>query len=170
MKRGILFFLVVAFVLFTGTFFLAQAQEDIQKIASCKYCGMDRAKFAHSRMLIEYEDGASAGTCSIHCVAVDLSLNIDKTPKTIGVGDYNTKTLLDAEKAFWVIGGSKPGVMTKRAKWAFAEKGAAEAFVKENQGKVATFDEAMKATYEDMNDDTKMIRERRKMRHMKKAD
>ena len=170
MKRFGLIFLVVALVLFTGTFFLAQAQEDIQKHPSCKYCGMDRAKFAHSRMLIEYEDGTSVGTCSIHCVAVDLSLNIDKTPKTIGAGDFNTKALIDAEKAVWVIGGGKPGVMTKRAKWAFDEQGAAEAFVKENQGKVATFDEAMRATYEDMNEDTKMIRERRKMRQMKKAD
>jgi copper chaperone NosL len=169
MKRWGIVFAAFTLVLFTGTFFMAQAQEDIQKIASCKYCGMDRAKFAYSRMLIEYEDGTSVGTCSIHCVAVDLALNIDKTPKTISVGDYNTKALIDAEKAVWVIGGNKPGVMTKRAKWAFAEKGAAEAFVKENQGKVATFDEAMKATYEDMNDDTKMIRERRKMRHMKKA-
>jgi copper chaperone NosL len=170
MKRWGIVFMAFALVLFTGTFFMAQAQEDIQKIASCKYCGMDRAKFAHSRMLIEYEDGTSVGTCSIHCVAVDLALNIDKTPKTIGVGDYNTKALIDAEKAVWVIGGNKPGVMTKRAKWAFADKSAADAFVKESQGKVATFDEAMKATYEDMNDDTKMIRERRKMRQMKKAD
>ena len=170
MKKFGLLFLAITTVLFIGTLFLAQAQEDTQKIASCKYCGMDRAKFSHSRMLIEYEDGTSVGTCSVHCVAVDLSLNIDKTPKAIGAGDYNTKALVDAEKAVWVIGGNKPGVMTKRAKWAFADKGAAEAFVKENQGKVATFDEAMKATYEDMNDDTKMIRERRKMRQMKKAD
>ena len=170
MKKFGVLFLAIGIVLFTGAFFLAQAQDDIQKIASCKYCGMDRAKFSHSRMLIEYEDGTSVGTCSVHCVAVDLSLNIDKTPKAIGAGDYNTKALVDAEKAVWVIGGNKPGVMTKRAKWAFADKGAAEAFVKENQGKVATFDEAMKATYEDMNDDTKMIRERRKMRQMKKTE
>jgi len=170
MKIWRLIFPAIALVLFTGTFFLARAQADIQKHPSCKYCGMDRQKFSHSRMLIEYEDGSSVGTCSIHCVAVDLSLNIDKTPKTIGVGDYNTKALIDAEKAVWVIGGSKPGVMTKRAKWAFAEKGAAEAFVKDNQGKVATFDEAMRATYEDMNEDTKLLRERRKMRQMKKAD
>jgi hypothetical protein len=161
---------VISLILFSGAFFLAQAQEDIQKQTSCKYCGMDRAKFAQSRMFIEYEDGTIVGTCSIHCVAIDLSLNIDKTPKTIGVGDYNTKALIDAEKAVWVIGGSKPGVMTKRAKWAFAEKGAAEAFVKENQGIVATFDQVMKASYEDMYDDTKMIRERRKMRQMKKAE
>jgi nitrous oxide reductase accessory protein NosL len=167
MKRFGQFVLVIALVFFTGIFFSALAQEDIQKHTSCKYCGMDRQKFSHSRMLLEYDDGSSVGTCSIHCVAVDLSLNIDKTPKTIGVGDYGTKALIDAEKAVWVIGGTKPGVMTKRAKWAFAEKGAAEAFIKENQGRLATFDEAMKATYEDMHQDTKMIRERRKMKRMK---
>jgi copper chaperone NosL len=170
MKRGSLVFLAVALFLFTGTFFLAQAREDIQKIASCKYCGMDRAKFAHSRMLVTYDDGSQLGTCSIHCLAVDLALNIDKTPKTIEVGDYNTKNLIDAEKAFWVIGGNKPGVMTKRAKWAFENQSDAEAFIKVEGGKVATFDDAMKASYEDMNEDTKMIRERRKMRKMQKAN
>ena len=168
MKKFGLLILAVTFVLFTGTFFEAQAQEDIQKQASCKYCGMDRAKFAYSRMLVTYDDGSQLGTCSIHCLAVDLALNIDKIPKTLEVGDYNTKTLIDAEKAFWVIGGNKPGVMTKRAKWAFGKKSDAEAFVKAEGGKVATFEEAMKATYEDMYSDTKMIREKRKMRKMHK--
>jgi copper chaperone NosL len=169
MKKWRVIFPTIALTLLAGAFFLAQAQEDIQKIASCKYCGMDRAKFAQSRMLIEYEDGTSVGTCSIHCVAVDLALNIDKTPKTIGVGDYNTRALVDAEKAVWVIGGNKPGVMTKRAKWAFANKSDAEAFVKAEGGMVATFEEAMKATYVDMYADTKMIREKRKMKKMQKA-
>lgn len=169
MKRFGLFLLGMALVSFTGAFSFAYAQEDIQKNASCKYCGMDRAKFAHSRMLVTYDDSSQLGTCSIHCLAVDLALNVDKTPKAIEVGDYNTKTLIDAEKAFWVIGGDKPGVMTKRAKWAFGNKSDAEAFVKTEGGKVATFEEAMKATYEDMYSDTKMIREKRKMRKMHKA-
>ena len=46
----------------------------------CKYCGMNREKFGHSRMLIEYDDGLSVGTCSVHCAAVDLARNIGKTP------------------------------------------------------------------------------------------
>jgi nitrous oxide reductase accessory protein NosL len=100
-------------------------------------------------------------------MAVDLALNIDKTLKTIQVGDYNTKNLTDAEKAFWVMGGSKMGVMTKRAKWAFDKKEDAEKFIKENGGENATFDVAMKAAYEDMYADTKMIRERRKMMKQK---
>jgi hypothetical protein len=130
---------------------------------------MDRNMFAHSRMLVTYEDGSSTGTCSLHCAAVDLALKIDKTPKSIEVGDFKTKKLVDAEKAFWVIGGSKPGVMTKRAKWAFENKADAEAFIKDNGGKQASFDEAIKAAYEDMYADTKMIRDKRKMMKKMKA-
>ena len=39
--------------------------------------------------------------------------------------------------------------------------------MKTNQGKIASFEEAMKMAYEDMHEDTKAIRERRKMRRMK---
>ena len=137
---------------------------DTKKHPSCSYCGMDRAKFAHSRMLIEYDDGTTVGTCSLRCAAIDLANNIDKSPKTIGVGDYYSKKLIDAEKAYWVMDDSKPGVMTGRAKWAFENKNSVEKFIKENGGVLATFDDAIKAAYEDMYKDTKQIRERRKMK------
>jgi copper chaperone NosL len=149
-------FVVLAMVVF--------AQEDIKQSASCKYCGMDRQKFDFTRMLIEYEDGTSTGVCSLHCAAVELALNIDKTPKAIKVGDFGTKTLIDAEKAFWVVGGSKPGVMTKRGKWAFEKKEDAEALIKANGGTLTSFDDVIKAAYTDMYEDTKMIREKRKMK------
>jgi copper chaperone NosL len=150
--------------LLSGT--LLYAQEDIQKHKSCPYCGMNREQYAHSRMLVTYDDGSETGLCSVHCAAVELSLKLDKTPTSIQVGDYNTKKLIDAEKATWVIGGNKPGVMSKNAKWAFEKKGDAEAFMSGNGGTVATFDHAMKAAYEDMYADTKMIRDRRKMKNM----
>ena len=142
------------------------AQEDIKKFPACKYCGMDREKFAHSRVFIEYEDGSAEGMCSIHCAAVELALMIDKTPKAIWVGDMSNKKLIEAEKASWVMGGSKPGVMTKRAKWAFEKKETADQFMKDNGGTAVDFDQVIKASYEDMYADTKMIRERRKMRQM----
>ena len=165
MKKGILSILFIACVLSIGgvAFGGSDIQADIQKDPSCKYCGMDRAKFAHSRMVVEYDDGTSLGTCSIHCMAIELALNIDKTPRSMQVGDFNSKKLIDAEKAFWVIGGNKPGVMTKQAKWAFENKTDAEKFIVENGGSLSTFDEAMKATYEGMYADSKMIREKRKM-------
>ena len=125
MKRWTLLTVVLCLLLTAYAF----AQEDITKHKACKYCGMDREKFAHSRMLIEYEDGPGVGTCSIHCAAIDLATNIDKTPKVIWVADYKTKELIDVEKAVWVIGGSKIGVMTKNAKWAFGKSEEAKAFV-----------------------------------------
>ena len=146
---------------------LCLAQDDIKKHAKCTYCGMDRAMFAHSRMLLAYDDGTTVGTCSLHCAAVDLALNIDKSLKSIEAGDYKAKNLVNAEEAFWVLGGSKPGVMTKRAKWAFGKKADAETFIKESGGKLATFEDAVSASYEDMYADTKMIREKRKMMQMK---
>jgi hypothetical protein len=56
------------------------------------------------------------------------------------------------------------GVMTKRAKWAFEKKDDAEKFISGNGGTLAAIDEAVKASYEDMYQDTKMIREKRKMK------
>jgi nitrous oxide reductase accessory protein NosL len=163
--------LLVALFLFTTLPALAQQApkaEDIQKHPSCKYCGMDREKFNYSRMLTIYSDGSQFGSCSIHCTAIDLVVSMDKTPTSIQVADYNSKNLIDAEKASWVIGGKKPGVMTKVAKWAFVKPEEAQAFVAENGGKTATFDDAMKATFEDMYADTKMIQTKRaKMREMK---
>jgi copper chaperone NosL len=140
--------------------------QDAKEIPSCKYCGMNREMFAHSRMLIEYSDGSKIGLCSLHCAAVDLALNLDKTPNMIWVADYGSKQLIDAEKAAWVIGGNKPGVMTKNAKWAFADKSDAEKFRQTNGGRLATFDEAIQAAYQDLGNDTKMIREKRKMMKM----
>ncbi len=155
------FFMIFCFLIVGA----ASAQEDdVKKHPACKYCGMDREKFAHSRFFVEFEDGSTQGTCSLHCAAVDFALNIDKTPKTFQVGDYGTKKLIDAEKAFWVIGGGKPGAMTKRAKWAFAAKEDADKFIAANGGSLATFEQVFKAAYEDMYADTKMIQERRKMR------
>ena len=147
----------------------AETMQDVQVHKNCKYCGMDREKFAYSRMLVEYSDGSSVGLCSIHCTAVELAQAFDQQPQAIMVADYNNKNLIDAEKAYWVIGGKKPGVMTKTAKWAFADRKDAEAFIKENGGKLANFDDAMQVTYEDMYKDTKMIRDKRaKMKAMKK--
>jgi nitrous oxide reductase accessory protein NosL len=148
----------------------ATAGDDIADSPSCKYCGMDRQKFDASRMVVAWDDGSSVGTCSLHCAAVELALQIDKTPIAIKVADLGTKKLVDAESAAWVVGGQKQGVMTRRGKWAFADRAAAEAFAKENGGTLATFDEAMKAAYEDMYADTKMIREKRKAKRAQAAE
>lgn len=169
MKRNVLSaaFMIV-FILTLAS--LVLAQEDVKMAPSCKYCGMDRTKFAHSRMVVTYDDGSKVGTCSLHCLAIDLSINIDKTPIVIEVGDYFNKRLVDAEKAYWVIGGNKAGVMTKQAAWAFGNRVYAEKFIRDYKGTLATFDEAMKASYESMYADTTMIREKRKAKKMQETE
>lgn len=166
MKKMGYLVLAVGLVFFGNS---ALAQPDITEHPNCPYCGMDRAVFAYSRLYLQYDDGSSFGGCSLHCAALDLGLKIDKTPLSIQVGDYNTKALIDAEKAFWTVGGTKMGVMTKRAKWAFNKKEDAEAYVNANGGDICGFEEAMKAAYEDMSQDTRMIREKRKMMRMQKG-
>jgi len=104
---------------------------------------MDREFFAHSRMLIVYADGTTAGACSINCIVIELKQNRGKQVKSLLVADYARKELTDARSATWVTGGKKPGVMTSLAKWAFARQEDAQRFVKENGGRVTTFDDAL---------------------------
>jgi copper chaperone NosL len=165
MKRLFLYCGFVAICLMMAG--VVYALDDVKESPTCKYCGMNRETFAHSRMLIEYDEGSKGGLCSLHCAAVDLALNLDKTPVSIQVGDYGKKELIDAEKAVWVIGGKLTGVMTKNAKWAFADMADARRFQEMNGGRIATFDDALQASYEDLGKDTRMIREKRKMQKMK---
>lgn len=137
--------------------------EDIQSHPACPICGMDRQQYAHSRMLIDYQEG-SVGTCSIHCMGVDIAVNRHKTVRGILAADYAGKQLVPAKAAFWVIGGDRSGVMTKRAKWAFGKREDAEAFIREHGGKLSVFDDAIKATFEDMYADIKAVRERAQKR------
>lgn len=147
--------IALALVLSLGTVCLAA--DKVEAPDSCKHCGMDRTKFSHSRMVVTYSDDTSTGTCSINCVVTDLKAT-KKEVKTFQVADYNSRKLTDARSAFWVIGGNKKGVMTKVAKWAFAEKADAEAFIKANGGTLATFDEALKAAEKDEADRAKSMK------------
>jgi len=122
---------------------------DVKMHQSCPHCGMDRDKFAHSRMLITYSDGSSAGMCSIHCAVTELKASKGKQVKTVEVADLNSKKLVDAEKASWVVGGSRKGVMTRTPKWAFAKKEDAAAFIKKEGGKPATYNEALSLAEKD---------------------
>lgn len=161
--------LLVTLLIFLTTLVIG-SQSDIVNHSSCPLCGMDRAKFSFSRMLIVYDDGSETGTCSIRCAAVDMINNLDKAPQQLLVGDYLTKELIDAETATWVIGGDQPGVMSKRAKWAFADRTEAEKFVAAGGGALATFEEALQAAYSDLYEDTRMIRERRKNKRMRMTE
>jgi len=121
----------------------AEAHDKFEGPNSCKQCGMSRVTFAHSRMLIVFADGSQVGICSLNCAANELKEHRGKKVRSLQVADYDSKKLIDAKKAYWVIGGNKPGVMTATPKWAFSEKEGAERFIATNGGKLATFKEAL---------------------------
>jgi hypothetical protein len=154
MKRTVMVLVTVVAFWISGTAF---AQDDIKDHPKCKYSGMDREQFAYSRMLVAYEDGTEVGTGSLRCTSLDLALNFAKTVKFVKIGDYTTKTLIDADKAYWVIGGDVKGVMTKNPKWAFAKKEDAQTFIKEHGGELATYETALRTTYNGMADDTNYL-------------
>ncbi|PLX84539.1 MAG: NosL family protein [Desulfuromonas sp.] len=155
-----LMILLLSGLVFAGT-------QDFEQHPTCDYCGMHRVKFAHSRMLITYEDGGTVGTCSLRCAALELAIAIDRQPVSIQVGDYNSKRLIDAEQATWVVGGDRPGVMTRRAKWAFKEESDAQKFIDEHGGEQATAEQAISAAFVDMYADAKMIRSKRAAKKQK---
>jgi hypothetical protein len=111
---------------------------------------MDRKGYGYSRMLIRFEDGGSAGLCSLRCVVVELDANPERPVKAVLAADRATRELVDAKEAVWVMGGKKPGVMTKVAKWAFRSRADAEAFVAAYGGAIVTWSEAVAAAREEL--------------------
>lgn len=149
-----------------------QAQvNDIEKHAKCPYCGMDRRQYHHSRMLIQYSDDLADGVCSLHCAAISLSLNIDREPKTIWVGDNaaagDIKPLVEVDKATFLVGSKIPGVMTANSKVAYGTEEAAKAAQAAHGGELAKFDQALLAAYTDMSKDVSRIRKNRAERRKK---
>mgnify|MGYP001766094706 CR=1 FL=1 len=145
-------------------------KDDTTKFPRCRYCGMVRAKFSATRHLIHYDNDAVDGTCSLHCAAVGLALNMDLGPKAIYAGDAGAdgeiKPLVLVDKAFYVIDPSKPGTMTRVSNSAYADKAKAEAAAKAEASakagaEVVGFDAALRKAYLVMADDTIMLRKRR---------
>jgi len=154
-------------------------KDELTKHKICPYCGMNRTKWNHSRHLVVYDDGLVDGTCSIHCLGISLSLNIDRGTKAIYAPDFASKEkikpLIEVEKATYLIGAKLKGTMTAKSKMAFASADAAKSVQAKKGGKLGSFDDALKAAYLSMAEDTIMIRKRRAerrkrmMKKMKKA-
>lgn len=144
---------------------------DIDKYPKCPYCGMDRKQFHHSRMLVQYSDDLADGTCSLHCAAISLSLNVDREPKAVWVGDNaaaaEVKPLVEVDKAIFLVGSRIPGVMTANSKVAYGTEEAAKAAQAANGGELAKFDQALLAAYTDMSKDVSRIRKNRAERRRK---
>lgn len=143
MKRSLYLLALVLGLLSAATAFAAAPA--VEKPAGCQVCGMDRTMFSSSRTVITYSDKSVVGTCSINCAWNDVASKKSLKVVSLQVADHDTRKLIAAKKAFWVIGGKEPAVMSSTAKWAFADRKRAEAFVAAKGGQLAGFEAAWKA-------------------------
>jgi len=143
----------------------APQENDIEKYPKCPYCGMDRKQWHHSRHLIHYSDDLVDPTCSLHCAAISLSLNIDRGPKAIYAADFGADTplkpLVNVDQASYLIGSSLKGTMTAVSKMAFSSTEKAQAVMAEKGGRIEGFDAALTEAYLSMAKDTMMVRKNR---------
>lgn len=144
---------------------------ELDKYAKCPYCGMDRKEHHRTRMLVQYSDDLADGTCSIHCLALSLGVNVDREPKMIWGPDFGAtaepRPLVPVDKLSYLIGADMKHVMTKKSKHSFASADVAKEFQTKHGGTLGNFDEALKQSYLGMSEDVTQIRKNRAERRKK---
>lgn len=168
MKKYVVAVICLSFIFSFSPAFSAQFQDQHDHVA-CKHCGMDRTKFAHSRMLVKYPDGEEVGTCSLHCTIKDLKEHAGQDAVSVKVADFYTHKLINSDDAIWVVGGDKKGVMTMRAKWAFESTAGANKFIAAHGGEIVSTEIAMRAGRDDMAKDMERMRKMKAMKKKKMA-
>ncbi len=146
-------------------------KDELNKYQRCPYCGMARKMWSHSRHLIHYDDDLVDPTCSLHCAAISLSLNLDRGLKAVYTADFGAegkiKPMINVDAAVYLIGSDLPGTMTGQSKMAFSSQKAADFAKKNHGGEIADFNTALTKAYLSMAKDTAMIRKKRAAKRKK---
>ena len=150
MRKGLV---VCGLILVSGLFLFGSVQAEEQKW--CPLCSMNLKMFWKTTHWLTFSDGTRTGYCSIHCA----SKPYQKRPTEIErweVADYDTKKLINANKAHFLIGSDLPGTMTPVSKLAFASLDVAKRYQKEHGGTIGTLDDALKGAIEGRGEDMAM--------------
>jgi len=114
----------------------------------CIRCGMDLVKFYKTSHSATAKD-KQYQYCSIHCLEDHLGEGITlKNPKVVDVASLK---FIDATKAYYVVGSSKSGTMSKVSKYAFLNKSDAEKFQTKYGGEIMDFYKALEKAREDFS-------------------
>jgi len=140
----------------------AQILQDGKAKMFCPKCGMTLPMFYKTNHAAKV-DGKMQQFCSMHCLVETMKSGAKVTD--IQVVDNSTLKFIPVDKAWYVVGSSKPATMSKVSKYAFGDKEAAEKFAKENGGKVMKFNEVLAMAKKAFDKEAKMI----KMRQAKMA-
>ena len=111
----------------------------------CARCGMDLVMFYKTSHAAEHKD-VKFQYCSIHCLAEHMS---QEELNDIKVVDTVSLKLIDAKKAYYVVGSKVRGTMSRVSKYAFLNENDAKDFQAKNGGEIMDFDAALKKAQED---------------------
>ncbi len=126
----------------------------------CPKCGMTLPMFYRTNHAAKV-NGKTEQFCSMHCLVEEIKSG--KKVTDIQVVDNSTLKFIPAEKAWYVVGSSKPATMSKVSKYAFGTKEAAEAFAEKFGGKVMPFDAVLKMAEAAYDKEAAMIAKRQAM-------
>ena len=126
----------------------------------CNVCAMHLVKYYKTSFAVEYKNGHKEQYCSFHCFA-EVYKNYSSKIKNTQVVDTNSLKLIDAKKAFYIVGSSKEGTMSPLSIYAFSSKDEALKFKSEFTGELKNFDEALKIANENLTKDNEILDEKR---------
>jgi len=119
----------------------------------CPNCGMNLIKFYKTNHVYKGKQYSS-----MHCL---YEVTEGKMPSEVEVVDTKNLNLVDALKAYYVVGSSVKGTMTRNSKYAFANLQDAKEFQAKNGGEIMDFKKAYEAAGMDFEGDKKMIKAKR---------
>jgi len=138
----------------------AQLLQDGQAKMFCKVCGMNLPMFYKTNHASDV-DGKKHQFCSIHCLVE--TMNSGKKIDQIQVVNNENLKFIDAKDAWYVVGSSKAGTMSKISKYAFAHKEKAQEFSKKFGGDVMNFDSTMALVQKGLKKESLMIQKKQEM-------
>jgi len=108
----------------------------------CPVCGMSLKMFYKTSHTAKIHNHDERQYCSMRCLVVDMKEHKIET-KDIKVVDAKSEKLIDASTAFYVVGSSVKGTMSRVSKLAFAKKEDAEEFMKKYAGELLSFEKTL---------------------------
>jgi copper chaperone NosL len=122
----------------------------------CPVCGMNLKMFYKTSHTAHIHNHEPRQYCSMRCLAVDTQEHkIDL--EDIKVVDAKTQKLVNASSAFYVVGSSVPGTMSKVSKLAFASKQDAIEFAQKRGGQIVDFKAALSMAQKSLQKDIAMV-------------
>lgn len=167
MKTKLLYFLFIFFILsnlnavekFTKESSSAILVQEGSEKYWCPICGMNIKKYYKTSHATTLQNGTPRQYCSINCLVRDKEeYGIDSN--NIKVVDAKTEKLINAKKAFYVIGSKINGTMSKISKIAFEKEEEAKEFIQRYKGEIISFDEVLKKTQDSLKNDLKILRKK----------